>query len=106
MHYTKKLVVSLIFLFSILSAGEVTFRGKGLAELAGTSIPLSFMNLITNNYEILPSQINPQRGSYMIISPDGIAAYLDDFVEFKTLKVLMFMYSHCQRLDLQQQKLN
>ena len=83
MHYTKKLVVSLIFLFSILSAGEVTFRGKGLAELAGTSIPLSFMNLITNNYEILPSQINPQRGSYMIISPDGIAAYLDDFVEFK-----------------------
>ena len=83
MHYPKKLVLSLIFLFSILTAGEVTFRGKGLDELAGTSIPLSFMNLITNNYEILPSQINPQRGSYMIISPDGIAAYLDDFVEFK-----------------------
>ena len=83
MHYPKKLVLLLIFLFSILSAGEVTYRGKGLDELAGTSIPLSFMNLITNNYEILPSQINPQRGSYMIISPDGIAAYLDDFVEFK-----------------------
>ena len=83
MHYPKKLVLLLIFLFSILSAGEVTYRGKGLGELAGTSIPLSFMNLITNNYEILPSQINPQRGSYMIISPDGIAAYLDDFVEFK-----------------------
>ena len=83
MHYPKKLVLSLIFLFSILTAGEVTFRGKGLDELAGTSIPLSFMNLITNNYEILPSQINPQRGSYMIISPDGIAAYLDDFVAFK-----------------------
>ena len=83
MHYHKKLVLSLILLFSILSAGEVTFRGKGLEDLAGTSIPLSFMNLITNNYEILPSQINPQRGSYMIISPDGIAAYLDDFVEFK-----------------------
>ena len=83
MHYPKKLVLSLILLFSILTAGEVTFRGKGLHELAGTSIPLSFMNLITNNYEILPSQINPQRGSYMIISPDGIAAYLDDFVAFK-----------------------
>ena len=83
MHYPKKLVLSLTFLFSILTAGEVTFRGKGLDELAGTSIPLSFMNLIMNNYEILPSQINPQRGSYMIISPDGIAAYLDDFVAFK-----------------------
>ena len=106
MHYTKKLVVSLIFLFSILSAGEVTFRGKGLDELAGTSIPLSFMNLITNNYEILPSQINPQRGSYMIISPDGIAHTSMTLLSSKTLKVLMFMYSHCQRLDLQQQKLN
>ena len=83
MHYTKKLILSLTLLFSIPSAGEVTFRGKGLDELAGTTIPLSFMNLIANNYEILPSQINPQRGSYMIISPDGIAAYLDDFVEFK-----------------------
>ena len=83
MHYTKKLVLSLTLLLSILSAGKVTFRGKGLNELAGTTIPLSFTNLIASNYEILPSQINPQRGSYMIISPDGIAAYLDDFVEFK-----------------------
>ena len=83
MHHTQKLTLVLIISLSILCAGKASFRGKSLDELAGTSIPISFTNLVSNNYEILPSQINPQRGSYMIISPDGIAAYLDDFVEFK-----------------------
>ena len=83
MHHIKKLTLLLIFSLSIPLAGEESFRGKSLDELAGTSIPISFMNLVSNNYDILPSQINPQRGGYLIISPDGIAAYLDDFVEFK-----------------------
>ena len=81
MHHIKKLTLLLTFSLSIPLAGEESFRGKSLDELAGTSIPISFMNLVSNNYDILPSQINPQRGGYLIISPDGIAAYLDDFVD-------------------------
>ncbi|MFL3014782.1 MAG: hypothetical protein ACJZ2B_03175, partial [Candidatus Neomarinimicrobiota bacterium] len=69
MHHIKKLTLLLIFSLSIPLTGEESFRGKSLDELAGTSIPISFMNLVSNNYDILPSQINPQRGGYLIISP-------------------------------------
>ena len=83
MHYTKELIISLTILASNLFAEKTVFRGKNIDDFVGTSIPMSFTHLVSNNYNILPSQINPQRGSYMIITPDGIAGYLDDFVEFK-----------------------
>ena len=83
MHHIKKLTLFLILSSSLLFAGESSFRGKTAEELIGEPIPMSFVNMVSNNYNILPSQMNPQRGSYLIISPDGIAGYLDDFVEFK-----------------------
>ena len=82
MHYTKKLIL-LIFSFSLLLGESISFRGYAKDELIGQKIPLSFVNMISNNYNILPSQINPQRGSYMIIAPDGVVGYLGDFVSFK-----------------------
>ena len=82
MHYTKKLIL-LIFSFSLLLSESISFRGYAKDELIGQKIPLSFVNMISNNYNILPSQINPQRGSYMIIAPDGVVGYLGDFVSFK-----------------------
>ena len=83
MHYTKELIISLTILTVNLFAEKAVFRGKNIDDFVGMSIPMSFTHLVSNNYNILPSQINPQRGSYMIITPDGIAGYLDDFVEFK-----------------------
>ena len=49
----------------------------------GSRIPISFANLIVNNYNIPISQINPQRGSFLIIAPDGVLQYLPDFISFK-----------------------
>lgn len=60
-----------------------SFRGKTKDQLMGQPIPLAFANMVTNNYNILPSQINPKRGTFMIIAPDGIVQYLGDFVAFK-----------------------
>mgnify|MGYP001177269401 CR=1 FL=1 len=69
--------------FSILFGDGISFRGKSKEQMIGKSIPMAFTNMIANNYNILPSQIHPQRGSYLIIVPDGIMDYLADFVSFK-----------------------
>ena len=82
MHYFKRLIL-LAILISFSSSQNLSFRGKNSSDLIGQPIPLAFSNMVTENYNILPSQINPQRGSYLIISPDGLMGYLDDFVEFK-----------------------
>ena len=82
MYYTKKLIL-IIISFSFLASESISFRGHAKDELIGQTIPISFVNMISNNYNILPSQINPQRGSYMIIAPDGVVGYLGDFVSFK-----------------------
>ena len=82
MRITKILILSYTVI-SLLFGEGVTFRGKTKDQLMGQAIPLAFANMITNNYNILPSQINPQRGSFLIIAPDGIMNYLGDFVAFK-----------------------
>ncbi len=83
MYLIKKLITFLTFSFTILFSDGMSFRGKTADQLIGRSVPLSFVNILTSDYDILPSQITPKRGSYLIISPDGIANYLDDFVIFK-----------------------
>ena len=82
MCVTQKLILT-ILTFSILFGEGISFRGKSKKELLGQAVPLAFANIIANNYNILPSQINPQRGSYLILVPDGIVNYLGDFVAFK-----------------------
>ena len=82
MHHIKKLIL-FILVFSFTLGESIPFRGKIKEELLGQRIPLAFVNMVSNNYNILPSQINPQRGSYMIIAPDGVVNYLNDFVSFK-----------------------
>jgi len=82
MCFTKKLIL-IINIFSILFGEGFSFRGRSTDKLLGRPIPLAFSHAITNNYDILPSQINPQRGSYMIIVPDEIMTYIDNFVTFK-----------------------
>ncbi len=73
------------FLFSlcfVYGEGKL-FRGKTKEQIIGNPIPMAFTNMVMNEYNILPSQINPQRGTFMIITPDGIVNYLGDFIEFK-----------------------
>ena len=82
MHHIKKLIL-FILVFSFTMGESISFRGKVKEDIIGQQIPLSFINMVSNNYNILPSQINPQRGSYMIIAPDGVVDYLGDFVSFK-----------------------
>ena len=82
MHNYKKLIVTVI-LYSHLFSDGGSFRGKGINEIMGSRIPISFANLIVNNYNIPISQINPQRGSFLIIAPDGVLQYLPDFISFK-----------------------
>ena len=81
--FSWKLILPTLFSFSLLFGDGVSFRGKTKDQLIGQPIPLAFANMVTSNYNILPSQINPQRGTFLIIVPDGIVQYLGDFVAFK-----------------------
>ena len=82
MRFTQKLIL-LIIIFQILFGKDRVFRGQTKDKLLSRPIPLAFSNIIVNNYNILPSQINPQRGSYLIIVPDAIESYLTNFIQFK-----------------------
>jgi len=81
--YRSKTLIYISLYFSFLNASEISFRGQSKEQFLNHPIPLAFTNIITNNYDILPAQINPQRGSYLIIAPDGVIEYLNDFVVFK-----------------------
>ena len=80
MRFIKTLVLlSLTFLF----ASESTFRGKDRAEVLSGPIPLAYCHLISEAYNIPLGQLNIQRGSYLIITPDNMVSHLDEFVSFK-----------------------
>ena len=81
MYYFKKLI-NLFLILNILLSADLPFRGSSKDQIITNNIPLAFSNMILSNYDILPSQINPQRGSYLIIAPDGVVNYLDEFVSF------------------------
>ena len=77
-------IVKAIILFtSLLFANEGSFRGKSLNEIIDGKIPVSYSHFISEQYNIPISQLNPQRGSYLIISPDNMIDHLGDFVSFK-----------------------
>ena len=82
MYFIKKLIYFNL-VYALLIGQEKSFRGQTKDQLLTGPVPIAFSNIVSSNYDILPSQINPQRGSYMIVAPDGIIEYLDDFVSFK-----------------------
>ena len=82
MYYVKKLITATLTL-SILVGTNLSFRGNTKEQIISQKIPLAFSNIVLSQYDILASQINPQRGSYLIIAPDGVTTYLDDFISFK-----------------------
>lgn len=88
MHIIKTLA---ILSLSILSAAQPTFRGKDRTSILNGPIPMAFRNYISSTYDIPLSQLNPQRGSYLIITPDNMEQYLDELVSFKNPKALMLL---------------
>ncbi len=72
-----------ILSFSFLFAAQPTFRGKDRTSILNGPIPMAYSRFIADTYNIPLSQLNPQRGSYLIITPDNMEAYLDDLVTFK-----------------------
>lgn len=84
MYYAKKLVFLSVYL-GILLSGQKSFRGLEKDQLLQTQVPLSFMHHIVSNYDVVPQQLNPVRGSYLIIARDGLVqeGYIDYFSDFK-----------------------
>ena len=54
-------------------------------EILRSSIPISFMHQVTQSYDLLPQQLSPVRGGYLIIAREGLVqqGYIDVFAEFK-----------------------
>ena len=84
MYYAKNLVFISVYL-GILLSGQKSFRGLEKDQLFQTQVPLSFMHHIASNYDVVPQQLNPVRGSYLIIARDGLVqeGYIDYFSDFK-----------------------
>jgi len=79
-----RIIKTIILLsLSILFAAQPTFRGKDRASILNGPIPMAFRNFISSTYDIPLSQLNPQRGSYLIITPDNMEQYLDELILFK-----------------------
>ena len=64
MYIAKAIILLITFVF----ANEGSFRGKNLNEILNSSIPISYANYIAEQYNIPISQLNAQRGSYLILS--------------------------------------
>ena len=72
-------ILSLSFLF----AAQPSFRGMDQTSILNGPIPMAYRHFISEAYNIPLSQLNPQRGSYLIITPDNMEQYLDELVSFK-----------------------
>jgi len=72
-----------ILLFSISFAAQSSFRGMNRTDILNGPIPMAFSNIISETYEIPLSQLNAQRGLYLIITPENMEQYLDELVSFK-----------------------
>ena len=84
MYYVKKLVF-LIICFGMLFSDQKRFRGLEKSQILQSKVPLSFTHHIASNYDVLPQQLNPLRGTYLIIARQGLVdqGYVDVFAEFK-----------------------
>ena len=80
MRFIKTLI---LFSFTFLFANESSFRGKDRADILSGPIPQAYQHLISDMYDIPLSRLNPQRGSYLIITPDNMVNHLDELVSFK-----------------------
>ena len=81
--YNIKKLITFLSCVGILIGENLSFRGNTKDQILSQKIPLAFSHMVLSEYDILSSQINPNRGSYLIIAPDGVVNYLDEFISFK-----------------------
>ena len=81
--YNIKKLITFLSCVGILIGENLSFRGNTKEQILSQKIPLAFSHMVLSEYDILSSQINPNRGSYLIIAPDGVVNYLDEFISFK-----------------------
>ena len=81
--YNIKKLITFLSCVGILIGENLSFRGNTKEQVLSQKIPLAFSHMVLSEYDILSSQINPNRGSYLIIAPDGVVNYLDEFISFK-----------------------
>ena len=81
--YNIKKLITFLSCVGILIGENLSFRGNTKEQILSQKIPLAFSHMVLSEYDILSSQINPNRGSYLIIAPDGVVNYLEEFISFK-----------------------
>ena len=81
--YNIKKLITFLSCVGILIGENLSFRGNTKEQVLSQKIPLAFSHMVLSEYDILSSQINPNRGSYLIIAPDGVVNYLEEFISFK-----------------------
>ena len=81
--YNIKKLITFLPCVGILIGENLSFRGNTKEQVLSQKIPLAFSHMVLSEYDILSSQINPNRGSYLIIAPDGVINYLEEFISFK-----------------------
>ena len=88
MYYVKKLIFFILCFGTLLSI-ENRFRGLDKQQILRSKIPFSFAHHIADNYDILPQQLTPVRGGYLIIAREGLVeqGFVDVFAEFKMNKL-------------------
>ena len=82
MRNNKKLLIFLL-VSNLIFCNENVFRGLSMSELSQKPIPLSFRELLSDNYDVNLDNLKLSRGSFLIICPDIIIPYLDNFISFK-----------------------
>ena len=84
MYNVKKLIL-LIMILGLGFSNQKKYRGLEKEEILKSKVPLSFVHHVADNYDILPQQLNPVRGGYLIIAREGLVdqGYVDVFSDFK-----------------------
>ena len=84
MHLSKKLGLHFILALTLLIADQpLTFRGQTSTQVQAKPVPMSFAPLVQDLYGLSKEQIHPERGTYLIVTADSYAPYLQSFVVFK-----------------------
>ncbi|MBT5404858.1 MAG: hypothetical protein HOL27_02765, partial [Candidatus Marinimicrobia bacterium] len=80
-----RIIKTVIFvaILANLSFGEgLSFRGKSTESLMQEPLPMAFQHFVETELD-LSQNLNFNRGTFLIIVPDGLVGYLDAYVVFK-----------------------
>ncbi len=80
MHLAKQIILGALGL-SLLLGADLKFRDSERGSVQGT-VPLAFKSYVMSG-QAGANNLRFARGEYLIITPDALASYLPDFIQFK-----------------------